>query len=126
MANRSILEYYFSTFKGSIIVDYGKAWSMIGNPIEKKNTLEIKEALTRNFYYVFQCAQSTELRGRKYVGGCGKWNVRKSKIALIKVRQMQGNCKFCARRPRINPRAVTTFFDADTAKEEANARNGVF
>ena len=90
------------------------------------NTLQIKEAQRRNFYYVFQCAQSTELRGRKFVGGCGKWNVRKSKIALTKVRQMQGKCKFCDRRPRINPRAVSTYFDATTAKQEANARNGVF
>jgi len=90
------------------------------------NEPEIKLAQTRKFYYVFQCAESTELRGRKYSGGCGKWNVRKSRIALTKPRQMQGNCRFCDRRPRINPRAVSVYFDPKTAQDEANARNGVF
>ena len=99
---------------------------MIDYHAKNKTKPENKLALTRNFYYVFQCAQSTELRGRKFVGGCGKWNVRKSKIALTKVRQMQGNCKSCGRRPRINPRAVSTYFDPVTARIEANARNGVF
>ena len=94
--------------------------------IENKNNSENKLALTRKFYYVFQCAESTELRGRKYSGGCGHWNVRKSKIALTKVRQMQGNCKKCGRRPRINPRAVSVYFDPKTAQTEANARNGIF
>lgn len=99
---------------------------MSSDAIINKIKPENKQALSRNFYYIFQCAQTTELRGRKYEGGCGHWNVRKSKIALTKARQMQGNCSKCGRRPRINPRAVTTFFDADTAKEECNARNGVF
>ena len=82
--------------------------------------------MINRYYYIFQCSESSETRGRKYEGGCDKWNIRSSKIPLTGTGQMQGNCKHCTRRPRINPRAVKVFFDRDTAQIECNARNGIF
>jgi hypothetical protein len=81
---------------------------------------------TQKFYYVYQCSKSSELRGRKYEGGCGWWNLRTSKIPLKSTLQIQGNCKRCKRRPRVNPRAVKTYFDRGAAQIECNARNGIF
>ena len=59
----------------------------------------------KEYWYWYQCAPSSETRGRRAVhdGGCGHWNVRGTNIRLDGRNAIQGSpCVKCGRRMRLN------------------------
>jgi len=62
-----------------------------------------------NYWYAYQCADSSETRGRRpsHEGGCGYWNVRGTRCPIYSDSTVQGSpCKNCGRRQRLNPGIV--------------------
>ena len=84
--------------------------------------------LTERVYLLYQCAPSTELRGRRkeHDRGCFLWAVRSTKKPPTGKCEMQAApCKRCKNRPRIAPAQITTFYDRISAQGEMDRRNGV-
>jgi hypothetical protein len=70
-----------------------------------------------NYWYAYECADSSETRGARPVGvgvkaplttgGCGHWNVRGTREPIYDDSTVQGSpCKNCGRRQRLNPGIV--------------------
>jgi|SaaInlStandDraft_1057018.scaffolds.fasta_scaffold531878_1 hypothetical protein len=79
-------------------------------------------------YLVYQCAPSSEVRGRRngFEGGCLNWSIKKTKLDTETWRQpVQANCRWygCNRRPRIHSHTVVRFDDKEMAKEYMNMKN---
>jgi hypothetical protein len=61
--------------------------------------------MIKEYWYWFECAPSSEARGRRAsnVGGCGHWNVMSSSVLLDGRQTIQASpCEKCGRRRRLN------------------------
>jgi len=79
----------------------------------------------KRYWLIFQCAPSSETRGFRpsHDGGCMKWNTRSTKRPPTGKVQMQANCKYCHRRPRISPKQISLFYVKNEAESECQLRN---
>jgi hypothetical protein len=87
------------------------------NTKNKTNDAFEKILSDKQFFYVFGCNQSSELRGKRTKNKhkpCGLWQVRKSNTKLTGKRQIQGNCK-CGRRPRLSVANTKLYFSLEAA-----------
>ena len=74
----------------------------------------------RPVFLVYKCMRSTEVRGMRKndTDGCGMWSIKKTRLdTRFWERPIQANCKFCGRRPRLNP-ANTMRFDCEEMAQE--------
>lgn len=80
----------------------------------------------RRVYLVYQCAPSSEVRGRRngHDGGCYLFSVKKTTLNTDTwERTVQANCPYCGRRPRLHKGTVWRFDDKLMALEYAKQRN---
>ena len=72
--------------------------------------------MIKEYWYWYQCAPSSETRGRRAVhdGGCGHWNVQSSNTLLDGRQAIQASpCANCGRRMRLN-RGIVRMIDWET------------
>ena len=88
-------------------------WDMMNNAPER-------------YYHVYQCAPSTETRGRRteHDNGCGSYEIFSSKIGLRNDQKIQASpCSECTNRKRLNSGLVTTFGSSRCAEIYARVMN---
>jgi len=93
-----------------------------------QNMIEQPAKNNERTFHVWQCVKRREYirpHGRQMTPACGKWNVKSSKYAKPS-RAIQANCRWCERRPRLNPNELTvyTFPDREQAEDFAGKQNG--
>lgn len=74
--------------------------------------MDIHMNAPRRYFHVYQCAPSSEARGRRpaHDRGCGYYNLFKSKIGMRNDQSVQASpCEECGKRQRLNSGLVFTF-----------------
>lgn len=81
----------------------------------------------KRYFYAWKCEkirESDRPHGRPVKDGCGRWNVKASKLDASN-KHLQGNCPSCGRRARLNnnTRRFYTYEGRDAADTHCRAMN---
>jgi len=81
----------------------------------------------KRYFYAWKCEKiraTDRPHGRPVKDGCGRWNVKASKLESGN-RHLQGNCPSCGRRARLNnnTRRFYTYESRDAANTHCQAMN---